>query len=394
MTQKTILVISSDIEINRYIDRTIAETHFSLITAVNNQVGLQKIHQEKPDIILCQCNQPGIDGYQLLTEIRKTSTTATIPFVFMTTQFEIKQWRRGMSLGADDFLIYPFAANELWEVVNTILTKQEALVSKYQQELDYLRSSILDFLPHEMRTALTGILASSDLLLNKLEVLDKSVIRELLDCMNLSSQRLSRLVDNFLLYSELNLISQNSEQIELLRCQKTCSSSETVECIATKCNQNHHRETTLSWQAEEIFLAISSSHLVKLVEELIDNALKFSSVNTGVLINGYQSGDYFHLSVIDRGRGMTAGQIAAIAACVQFERPIYEQQGCGLGLAIVKKIVHIYGGKIVINSVLNQETRVNIYLPLVKSSCFVELESHQKKHDKLRQSEIASAFSY
>ena len=390
MTKKTILVISSEKEINQNIHKVITEHKFSVITASNDQFALTTIRQKPPDLIFCQLSSPDIDGYQVITELRKNSHTFTIPFIFIATKFDAEQWRKGMTLGADDFLLQPFTASELYEVINTRLAKQEALVSQYKQELDHLRSSILDFLPHEMRTALTGILASSDLLLNQLDRLDSSIIRDLLGCIDSSSQRLSRLVHNFLLYSELSLISQNPEQIELLRSQETCSSSKTVEHIVTRLCKGRHRQIDISWCEEDISLAISPFHLAKLVEELIDNALKFSSVGTPIEVTGNKNGDHFHLCVSDRGRGMTAEQIALIGACIQFDRSTYEQQGCGLGLAIVKQLLQIYGGQLIINSILNQETRVNVYIPLVKSSLFLMLQPKQKK---VRTSKIASASS-
>ena len=171
MVQKTILVISSEKEISQSIQRLIAENKFLVITSRNEQSSLTTIRQKSPDLILCQLSTPEIDGYRILTEVRNNHHTSTIPFVFITTNFDAGQWRKSMTLGADDFLFQPFTDSELYEVINTRFAKQEALVTQYKQELDYLRSSILDFLPHEMRTALTGILASSDLLLNQLDQL-------------------------------------------------------------------------------------------------------------------------------------------------------------------------------------------------------------------------------
>ena len=388
MTQKTVLIISSQKEISQNIKEMITEDKFLVITASNDRLGLIEIQQKLPDLIFCQLNTAEIDSYRLLTELRKNSHTFTIPFIFITTKFDARQWRRGMDLGADDFLLQPFTASELHEVINARLAKQEAILTQYKQELDHLRNSIVDFLPHEMRTALTGILASSDLLLNQLDRLDLSIVRELLGCIDASSQRLSRLVHNFLLYSELSLISQNLDQINLSNSPETCLSLKTVEQIVAKLGKDCHRPIDISWHGEDVSLAMSSFHLTKLIEELIDNALKFSSVGTPIEVTGHKNGDYFHLSVRDRGRGMTAEQIALIGACIQFDRPTYEQQGCGLGLAIVKQLLHIYGGKLIINSVLNQETKVNVYIPLIKSSLFLMLQPKQKK---MKTSEIASA---
>jgi signal transduction histidine kinase len=68
----------------------------------------------------------------------------------------------------------------------------------------------------------------------------------------------------------------------------------------------------------------------------------------------------------DRGRGMSAQQIAWIEAYRQFDRPTYEQQGFGLGLAIAQQLAQIYGGQLIVDSILSQGTNVTISLPLVQ----------------------------
>ena len=366
MATKTILLIASEEKIDRNVHRFLEPQKFFIITAKNNRLALEIFSRQPLDLIICQLRTPQINGYKLLTELRQKTQIFTIPFIFITTEFDAEQWRKAINLGADDFLLQPISASELQTVVATRLAKQEALVNKYQQELEHLRSSILGFLPHEMRTALTGILASSDLLISQLEELDLSIVRDVLGCIDSSSKRLSRLVHNFLLYSELNLIIQNSEQIELLRLEETASCQETIELILKKLGKIYNRQEEIKWSIEDATLAISSLHLAKLVEELVDNACKFSAVNKPIEVIGIRDNDYLILSVSDRGRGMTTSQTALIGACIQFDRPTYEQQGAGLGLAIVKQLVQIYGGKLTIDSILNQETKVTVSLPLAK----------------------------
>ncbi|HEY9871961.1 MAG TPA: ATP-binding protein, partial [Candidatus Obscuribacterales bacterium] len=71
----------------------------------------------------------------------------------------------------------------------------------------------------------------------------------------------------------------------------------------------------------------------------------------------------FILSVINFGKGMTPSEIASVGAYMQFERQLYEQQGCGLGLQIAKRLVELHGGKLTIESIPSQQTKVQLTLP-------------------------------
>lgn len=102
--------------------------------------------------------------------------------------------------------------------------------------------------------------------------------------------------------------------------------------------------------------------LKKILEEIIDNAFKFSPPNTPVHVISNIKNNTWALSVINQGRGMTADQIANLGAYLQFERKLYEQQGSGLGLIIAKRLVELYVKKLIINSSLSQQTIVNIAL--------------------------------
>ena len=98
--------------------------------------------------------------------------------------------------------------------------------------------------------------------------------------------------------------------------------------------------------------------------ELIDNAFKFSEKGTPVQILSHQDQSAYHVDIVNQGRGMTKAQIASIGAYVQFERQYYEQQGVGLGLAIAHRLLTLYGGQLIIESVPNQLTCVKAIFPL------------------------------
>ena len=108
---------------------------------------------------------------------------------------------------------------------------------------------------------------------------------------------------------------------------------------------------------------ICSTRLLIIIEELLDNAFKFSPADRTVRVISELKDSIFYLSFIDYGRGMTSEQIRNLGAYKQFERQIYEQQGMGLGLIIAKRMTELHNGKFKIYSEPNKETTVCIQLP-------------------------------
>jgi two-component system, sensor histidine kinase and response regulator len=96
---------------------------------------------------------------------------------------------------------------------------------------------------------------------------------------------------------------------------------------------------------------------------LVDNAFKFSRLGNPVWIQTRLSERHCVVRVSDKGRGMTAEQIASIGAHMQFERRFYEQQGAGLGLIIARRLAELHGGDLTIDSVPAEQTMVQLSLP-------------------------------
>jgi signal transduction histidine kinase len=107
-------------------------------------------------------------------------------------------------------------------------------------------------------------------------------------------------------------------------------------------------------------LSISEKYLMLVVEELVDNAFKFSMPGSKVVIKTALLDSHLKISVCNSGRKMTADQINDIGAFVQFNRDKYEQQGSGLGLAIVKRIAELFKGKFDITCTESGETIASV----------------------------------
>ncbi|MBR8838074.1 MAG: response regulator, partial [Stigonema ocellatum SAG 48.90 = DSM 106950] len=128
---KTILVIEDDAQSREMILECLEAKGFNAIAAENGLVGVQKAREQLPDLVICNIKIPSLDGYGVLTSLLKDPATAIIPFIFVTVRLTPDQFRQGMNLGADDYLIKPCTVEELLEAITAQLEKHAAFRQWY-----------------------------------------------------------------------------------------------------------------------------------------------------------------------------------------------------------------------------------------------------------------------
>ncbi|MEG4342509.1 response regulator [Microcoleus sp. A003_D6] len=359
-----ILVIEDEESIRENILELLEAENFQGIGAINGQVGIKLAIAQIPDLILCDMMMPEVDGHGVLKALRSEPLTATIPFIFLTAKADKNDVRTGMELGADDYITKPCTPQELLKAIAIRLEKQKTISRQSQKMLDELRTNISMSFPHELRTPLNAILGFSELILSEYQVLEESDILEMIGHINTSGHRLYRLIQNFLLYAELEIAATNPE---LLKEMRNSEFSGVKSLLAEKARQQAkqaNRTDDLHLNLQDSSVAMDSMRLTKIVEELLDNAFKFSLEGTPVFLSSLVENQTFILSVKDRGRGMTADRIAQLQAYRQFDRQLYQQAGLGLGLAIVQRLAELHGGEFKIESWPQQETIVCVSLPV------------------------------
>lgn len=128
---KTILVIEDDQNIRESITDLLETSNFNVISAGNGKEGFEMALEKHPDLILCDIMMPIMDGYEVIQAVRKEKTLQDTPFIFLSAKSQKIDVRKGMDLGADDYLTKPFRAQELFDAVETRIWKKEV----DQQEL-------------------------------------------------------------------------------------------------------------------------------------------------------------------------------------------------------------------------------------------------------------------
>ena len=359
-----ILVIEDEESIRENILDLLEAENFEGIGAINGQVGIKLANEQIPDLILCDMMMPEVDGHGVLKALRSEPLTATIPFIFLTAKADKSDIRTGMELGADDYITKPCTPQELLKAIAIRLEKQKTISRQSQKTLDELRTNISMSLPHELRTPLNAIMGFSELILSEYQVLEESDILEMIGQIQASGHRLYRLIQNFLLYAELEIAATNPELLKEMRNSEFSCVKSLLSQKARQQAKHANRTDDLQLNLQDSSVAIDSVRLAKIVEELLDNAFKFSLEGTPVVLSTVVENQTFILSVKDQGRGMTADQIAQLEAYRQFDRKIYQQAGLGLGLAIVQRLAELHGGKFKIESLPQQETIVRVSLPV------------------------------
>jgi diguanylate cyclase (GGDEF)-like protein len=127
---KRVLIIDDTAFIREEILAILRFEGYEVLTAETGAAGIELALRRPPDLILCDVMMPGLDGYQVLAELRRDPRTVSVPFVFMTVLDEHADIRRGMNLGADDYLIKPIRRRDLLDAVRSRLERHETLVRR------------------------------------------------------------------------------------------------------------------------------------------------------------------------------------------------------------------------------------------------------------------------
>jgi CheY-like chemotaxis protein len=120
---KTVLLIEDDTAIRENTCELLELEGYRVISAVNGKNVFFLARENKPDIILCDIMMPEVDGYEVLSEIKKDRETASIPFIFVTSSVEKKEVERAFTLGVAGYIKKPFDTRELFNTIANCMIK-------------------------------------------------------------------------------------------------------------------------------------------------------------------------------------------------------------------------------------------------------------------------------
>lgn len=325
----------------------------------NADLAWTAVREKLPDLILCDINMPGKNGYRFLEEIRNDHELGNCPFVFMTGNPAFAQPRAAMDRGADDFLLKPFTLDALLACVQARLRRSEIAGQRETALIQELRNSLHRGLSHEFFTPLTGILGFAEMLEQEGQAMRPEEIRDGLRNILLSGRRLHRTLRNYL-YALDRLGPDSFAPFPVLA---PSSVVQLVQQGALLAAERHNRKADLVLDIVGATLQAGAQEIPLLVEELVENALTFSKPGSPVRVRAQRAGAEWQLTVQDAGRGMNRSQLKSLGLFRQFEHAKYQQQGLGVGLFIVRQVLRRNRGNLHIESSPGQGTTCLVTLP-------------------------------
>lgn len=346
---------------------------YDVTTAMNGQMALDRLKTMRrlPDLIISDVTMPVMDGYDLLEAVRARPEWLRIPFIFLTARSDKKEIRDAKRRGVEDYITKPFDFEDLLVAVEACISRHSALMRMEESRMEVLRRRILTTIHHEFRTPLSYIVAYSDLMTSSNDFDHSDQLRTYVDGIMVGADRLTHLVESFLVLAELE--SGHGAMTFALRKRPFtayfdlgCRVIDKLESIAKS------SQTTVKLEvADEVPTIISDvSFLEMAVQHLLENAIKFSAgVDEPVVTLRFDGqGGNLAIEIVDKGRGIPEeARRQLFHLFYQVERERYEQQGIGAGLAIVKHVAELHGGRVEVQSEVGQGSRFAIIIPAATS---------------------------
>jgi signal transduction histidine kinase len=362
-----ILVIEDEKPVRMNLVAMLKAEGFQAIAAEDGQLGVQMAQADIPDLIICDITMPNLDGFRVLEVLQQSPTTQSIPFIFLSAKSERSDFRRGMGLGADDYLTKPFTRTELLEAVCTRLTKH-AVVMKLKQRLEEIQQSnvlkddFVNTIIHELRSPLATMKMSIELLQTT-----QNSQRHLfyLEALQAACNHEVELIDNLL---NLQRLETQTFPIET----ETLHLQDWIPAIAEPFAiraQQRQQILQVSVCAELPPVTLSRFSLERVVSELLNNACKYTPPHDKIILEVFQKQDKALRTneasddaCIDQGASFwiavrNEAEIPASFLPHLFDRfyrvpngDRWQQGGTGLGLSLVKKFVEQMQGTIQVHS--------------------------------------------
>ncbi len=322
--KKNILVIDDEVNIAQTLADLLELKGYSVQVANNGLAGFTRAVRETPDLILCDVMMPKMDGYEVLEAIREHQKLKQVPFIFLTAKGSNEDFRSGMDLGADDYMLKPIDARHLYDVIENRLGRYEHLLEVgHIEENERISAELHDTL---QQTLLGLKMKLTHILENTPDQQLQSKVQDSLETANMALSQLRMIIEDAdIMYQDTNFITAISN-------------------VVTKVNSYVPFEIILNVSFDREVEKDLSQVLLRTIFEILNNTIKHSEAKK-LEINFASDDKGIKLTASDDGRG--------------FDPNVSTN---GHGLYSIRKRIEQVGGEVEIQSSIGKGTTVTITL--------------------------------
>lgn len=345
-----ILVIDDETDLRESIVQLLRFEGYTVTAARDGEEGMALARTHLPDLILCDILMPRLDGYGVLSALRSDPATHTIPLIFLTAKTERGDLRRGMALGASDYITKPFTERDLLSAIEARLQRQETVLAALEQPLDALRQSIVHALPLELRALLADILGRATTLEQRAHALAPDDVYEAARFMHDAAYKLQRHIENYLIFTHLDILRLSAERVIIGRDDCLDTPAALIVNTAHAVAADRQRTADLTLAVDDVPVCISEYGLTKVVEELISYLLAESAPGTAVRIASTVREDTYDLCIEARHVALAPDVLAALDVTPATVRELQELRASTIGLIVAKHLLAVHRGTLVWHS--------------------------------------------
>jgi signal transduction histidine kinase len=348
-----ILVIDDEDGFCQVINRSLAKEGFEVVVASDGKTGVSLAAETLPDLIVCDLNMPGMDGYEVLTALRLDPKLADIPLIFLTGEDHPSQVRHGMNLGADDYLIKTVGLADLLGAIRVRLRRRQAQRQRQEKQMERAMQ-LFGGIVHDLRDPLFVVLGYTNLLRGGTGPAPGGGenSRQILDRMQQAVLRMQGIISEtlFLARSRMQRLPFDPGPLDLREfCEQAVADHEENPRVRFECATGRFP------------VAADALRLRQALDNLLSNALKYS--DGPVMVSLSADAQSYLIEVKDQGIGIPATEQAGIFEPFFRASNTGARPGHGLGLSIVKSCIEQHGGTVRFSSEAGKGTTFFLELP-------------------------------
>ncbi|MBE0688929.1 MAG: response regulator [Anaerolineae bacterium] len=366
-----ILVIEDETVLREDIIEWLSYEGFEAIGAADGVEGVNAAVLHQPDLIVCDINMPRLDGFGVLVDVQADSTMRLTPFIFLTAKAELDDMRRGMQLGADDYLTKPFDRADLLRAIETRLEKKAVLESEQQQQIELfkevltyeraqrlLQTKLVATFSHEFRDSLSVIQLANTLLRDFVHNKDTSRSLVYVDRIEAYVGQIFQMLDDMLLLAQM-------EAVKFTLKPEFLSLETFLQKIVEEFQSIHGttRQIILESRFHDLVM-IDARLLRQIATNLISVALKSSRPGSEIRIALDSCDGQVSLTVLSQGMLIAEADQQHLVDTLQRDLEEGNLSAIELGLAIVKQASVAHGGNLGFEDKLDVGTNLIVTLPL------------------------------